>query len=153
MYSAGSAPHETMARSTPADARHRQLAASPLSFAKRKEAQRMQQHPPGTNESSGRMSGIAGDAPGHGIAKSRSVYFEDAFQAGREVSPAKDLIVSEAIVAAEVRTNVIVSFLALGSHPLTDDTIRWETSTASSGTWRASCLSDTRSPCPPSWSH
>lgn len=43
-----------------------------------------------------------------GLAKSRSMYFEDAFQAGREVSPAKDRIRSEALVMADVRTNVIV---------------------------------------------
>jgi hypothetical protein len=43
-----------------------------------------------------------------GLAKHRSIYFEDAFQAGREVNTAKDRIRSEAIVMAEVKTNVIV---------------------------------------------
>ncbi|EEY22597.1 MIF domain-containing protein [Verticillium alfalfae VaMs.102] len=40
-------------------------------------------------------------------AQSRSRYFEDAFQAGREVSLAKDRIRSEAVIMAEVCTNVI----------------------------------------------
>ncbi|RNJ55678.1 hypothetical protein D7B24_008300 [Verticillium nonalfalfae] len=42
------------------------------------------------------------------LAQSRSRYFEDAFQAGREVSSAKDRIRSEAVIMAEVYTNVIV---------------------------------------------
>ncbi|KAH7349441.1 Tautomerase/MIF superfamily [Plectosphaerella cucumerina] len=51
------------------------------------------------------------------MAKSRSTYFEDVFQAGREVSPAKDRVRSEAIVMAEVRTNVIVRALLLPLPP------------------------------------
>ncbi|KAH6671545.1 Tautomerase/MIF superfamily [Plectosphaerella plurivora] len=42
------------------------------------------------------------------MSKSRSMYFEGAFQAGREVSPAKDRARSEAMVMADVRTNIII---------------------------------------------
>lgn len=42
------------------------------------------------------------------IGKSRSMYFENAFQAGRQVNPARDRICSEAVVMADVRTNVMV---------------------------------------------
>ncbi|KAM0285307.1 hypothetical protein ACHAQH_001496 [Verticillium albo-atrum] len=98
--------------------------AAHLSFAKRKEAQRKQQmtplHP--LVEGDHRLlrpihRPLPGDATREsmksksqpGLAKSRSTFFESAFQAGREVSPAKDRIRGEAIVMTEVRTNVIVA--------------------------------------------
>lgn len=43
-----------------------------------------------------------------GLGKQKSSYFEDAFDE-RGVNPLKDRLRSEAIVMAEVRTNVIVS--------------------------------------------
>ncbi|KAM0334148.1 hypothetical protein ACHAQA_001168, partial [Verticillium albo-atrum] len=101
----------------------RPLNAAQLSFAKRKEAQRKQQMAPSHYLVDGDqllLRSIQRPLPGDVVresrkpksrpelAKSRSSYFEDAFQAGREVSPAKDRIRSEAIVMAEVRTNVIV---------------------------------------------
>lgn len=43
-----------------------------------------------------------------GLAKKRSNFFEDAFSV-KEVNPARERVRSEAIVMAEVRTNVIVS--------------------------------------------
>ena len=45
---------------------------------------------------------------GRDTARTKSVYFEDAFQSHREVNPAKERVHSESIVMAEVRTNVIV---------------------------------------------
>jgi hypothetical protein len=42
------------------------------------------------------------------LAKKRSNFFEDAF-AVKDVNPAKERVRSEALVMAEVRTNVIVS--------------------------------------------
>ncbi|KAI0123855.1 Tautomerase/MIF superfamily [Xylariales sp. AK1849] len=43
-----------------------------------------------------------------GLAKKRSAYFENEFAAGRAMDPTKDRVRNEAIVMAELRTNVIL---------------------------------------------
>jgi hypothetical protein len=43
------------------------------------------------------------------LTKRRSAFFEDAFSVKEVVNPAKERVRSEAIVMAEVKTNVIVS--------------------------------------------
>ncbi|KAG7131448.1 hypothetical protein HYQ46_009682 [Verticillium longisporum] len=98
--------------------------AAQLSFAKRKEAQREEQATSLQSLMNGghRLSSRSVSRPlpvdptkestkvksQPTLAQSRSRYFEDAFQAGREVSSTKDRIRSEAVVMAEVYTNVIV---------------------------------------------
>ncbi|KAG7114087.1 hypothetical protein HYQ44_008789 [Verticillium longisporum] len=97
--------------------------AAQLSFAKRKEAQREEQATSLQSLMDGghRLSSRSVSRPlpfdptkestkvksQPTLAQSRSRYFEDAFQAGREVSSTKDRIRSEAVVMAEVYTNVI----------------------------------------------
>lgn len=43
-----------------------------------------------------------------GLSKKRSQYYENEFAAGREMDSTKDRVRNEAIVLAELRTNVIV---------------------------------------------
>ncbi|KAK9417118.1 putative Tautomerase/MIF superfamily [Seiridium unicorne] len=43
-----------------------------------------------------------------GLAKKRSAYYENEFAASRETDPTKDRVRNEAIVLAELRTNVII---------------------------------------------
>ncbi|KAG7122592.1 Macrophage migration inhibitory factor like protein [Verticillium longisporum] len=97
--------------------------AAQLSFAKRKEAQREEQVTSLQSLMNGghRLSSRSVSRPlpvdptkestkvksQPTLAQSRSRYFEDAFQAGREVSSTKDRIRSEAVIMAEVYTNVI----------------------------------------------
>lgn len=49
------------------------------------------------------------------LAKQRSNYFEDAFSV-KEFNPAKERVRSEAIVMAEVKTNVIVGWQSIPHH-------------------------------------
>lgn len=48
-----------------------------------------------------------------GLARRRSTYYESEFAVGRETDPTKDRVRNEAIVLAELRTNVIVSWGSL----------------------------------------
>ena len=77
--------------------------------------QRDQQHPPRASEQPRKLPRRAVSSPG--LSRSRSTYFEDVFQVNREFSPTKDRIRSEAIVLAEVRTNVIVGCIHLAVGP------------------------------------
>ncbi|KAH8200244.1 hypothetical protein TruAng_005580 [Truncatella angustata] len=43
-----------------------------------------------------------------GLAKKRSAYYENEFSVGREADPTKDRVRNEAIVLAELRTNVMI---------------------------------------------
>lgn len=63
------------------------------------------------------MRGLDRALPGHAtkkkskpeLTKQRSNYFEDAFAVKEQVHPAKERVISESIVMADVKTNVIVS--------------------------------------------
>lgn len=58
---------------------------------------------------SGPASAAGDGGGGHDVARQRSQYFEDAFSArDGNTSPAKERVRSEALVLAELRTNVIV---------------------------------------------
>lgn len=63
------------------------------------------------------MRGLDRALPGHAtkkkskpeLTKQRSNYFEDAFAVKEQVHPAKERVISESIVMADVKTNVIIN--------------------------------------------
>lgn len=91
-----------------------------LSFAERKMSRRPSTAPTPIVEGDGGLTrdvhhSLPGDARNNrksrtqaDMAKRRSSYYEEAFQGDREANVAKDRIYGEAIVMAELRTNVIV---------------------------------------------
>lgn len=95
------------------------LTANRLSFAERKAAQLSRPSTPFFVQGDRNLRDIDRAPPGDvlrktpkpqsrpTLAKQRSNFFEDAFSV-KEVNPARDRVRNEAMVVAEVRTNVIV---------------------------------------------
>ncbi|OLN81790.1 Macrophage migration inhibitory factor [Colletotrichum chlorophyti] len=95
--------------------------AGGLSFAERKMSRRPSTAPNPIVEGDGLTRDVVHSLPGDGfrnnrkskthaeLAKRRSSYYEEAFQGDRESNVVKDRVYSEAIVMAELRTNVIIS--------------------------------------------
>ncbi|KAF6838097.1 mif domain-containing protein [Colletotrichum plurivorum] len=93
-----------------------------LSFAERKMSRRPSTAPTPIVEGDGTLTReVNHSLPGDGfrsnrkskgpadLAKRRSSYYEEAFQGDRESNVVKDRVYSEAIVMADLRTNVIIS--------------------------------------------